>query len=69
LISRELVERIARRLGEKGERFRQLLGNGEAEPNSAASPSLEERVTRLEEEVGRLRDTLDGPDARSVPFS
>jgi uncharacterized protein YceH (UPF0502 family) len=58
LISRELVERIARRPGEKGERFRQLLGDGEAQPAEAASLSLEERVARLEEEVARLRDRL-----------
>jgi uncharacterized protein len=69
LISRELVERIARRPGEKGERFRQLLGNGAAEPTSAASPSLEERVARLEEEIARLRDQLNGTNTRSVPFS
>jgi uncharacterized protein len=69
LISRGLVERIARRPGEKGERFRQLLGEGDAEPTGAASPSLEERIARLEEEVARLRDTLNATNTRSVPFS
>jgi uncharacterized protein YceH (UPF0502 family) len=69
LISRGLVERIARRPGEKGERFRQLLGEGDAEPTGAASPSLEERIARLEEEVARLRDTLNATNTRSVPFN
>jgi uncharacterized protein YceH (UPF0502 family) len=59
LITRELAERIARRPGEKGERFRHLLGEqAEAEPVLAPSLSLEERVARLEEEVARLRDRL-----------
>jgi len=61
--SRELVERAERRPGEKGERYRQLLGDeqAEAEPVPAgASDSLEERIARLEEEVARLRDLVDG---------
>jgi uncharacterized protein len=63
LITRELAERIARRPGEKGERFRHLLGD-EAEAEAKAEParespgSLEERVARLEEEVARLREKL-----------
>ena len=60
--SRELVERAERRPGEKGERYRQLLGDeqAEAEPVPAgASDSLEERIARLEEEVARLRDLVD----------
>jgi uncharacterized protein YceH (UPF0502 family) len=59
LSSRELAERMSRRPGEKGERFRHLLGEqAEAEPAREASDSLEERVARLEEEVARLRDRL-----------
>jgi uncharacterized protein len=61
--SRELVERAERRPGEKGERYRQLLGDeqAEAEPVPAgASDSLEERIARLEEEVARMRDLVDG---------
>jgi uncharacterized protein len=58
LIGRELVGRVARGPGEKGERFRQLLGD-EAEPEPThETSSLEERVARLEEEVARLRDRL-----------
>jgi uncharacterized protein len=59
--SRELVARADRRPGEKGERYRQLLGDGQAKAEPIVSgPSLEERVARLEEEVARLRDRLDG---------
>ena len=59
--ARELVERAERRPGEKGERYRQLLGEEQAESELApreASDSLEQRVARLEEEVARLRDLL-----------
>jgi uncharacterized protein YceH (UPF0502 family) len=59
--SRDLVARADRRPGEKGERYRQLLGDEQAEAQPVVSgPSLEERVARLEEEVARLRDRLDG---------
>jgi uncharacterized protein YceH (UPF0502 family) len=58
LIGRELVGRVARGPGEKGERFRHLLGD-EAEPEPThETSSLEERVARLEEEVARLREHL-----------
>ena len=65
--ARELVERAERRPGEKGERYRQLLGDEQAEADQAeaepapkeASDSLEERIARLEEEVARLRDLVD----------
>ena len=61
LVARDLVARADRRPGEKGERYRQLLGDGQAEAEPVVSgPSLEERVARLEEEVARLRDRLDG---------
>jgi uncharacterized protein len=69
--SRELVERAERRPGEKGERYRQLLGDehAEAEPVPVgASDSLEERIARLEEEVARLRDlVLNGTSTGPVP--
>jgi uncharacterized protein YceH (UPF0502 family) len=62
LSGRELVELVERRPGEKGERFRHMLGeqaHAEAEPAPReASDSLEERVARLEEEVARLRELL-----------
>jgi uncharacterized protein len=64
LDDRELVQRADRRPGEKGERYRHLLGDPdqpEAEPAPRfASDSLEERVARLEEEVARLRVLVDG---------
>jgi uncharacterized protein YceH (UPF0502 family) len=56
---RELVERAERRPGEKGERYRHLLGE-QAEAEPVVSGSLEERVARLEEEVAQLRDRLQG---------
>jgi uncharacterized protein len=60
---RELVQRADRRPGEKGERYRHLLGGSEqteAEPTPApASDSVEERVARLEEEVARLRELVE----------
>jgi uncharacterized protein YceH (UPF0502 family) len=67
LIERELVARLPRRPGQKEERFVQLLG-GEAEsaegppPPQAfapAGPGLEERVSRLEEQVAALQRALD----------
>jgi hypothetical protein len=71
LAARELVERAARRPGEKGERYRHLLGeqaDAEPAPQLAAPDSLEERVARLEEEVARLRDRLlNGTSTGPVP--
>jgi uncharacterized protein len=70
LAGRELVTRLERRPGEKGERYMQLLGEGAAAPKEQEQssglslqedgPSLEERVSKLEEEVARLRDELAG---------
>jgi uncharacterized protein len=66
LAGRELVTRLARRPGEKGERYEQLLGSGaddeKAQPEAAPAaerPSLERRVAQLEEEVARLRALVD----------
>jgi hypothetical protein len=94
LIDRELVARLPRRPGERGQRYVQLLGGEEgdeappsappaaaapAAPAAAATPSpppedppasapappapaadgaLEERVARLERELGALRDDV-----------
>jgi uncharacterized protein YceH (UPF0502 family) len=66
LIDRDLVARLPRRPGQKEERYEQLLGAeaDDAEPGappSAPPPdSLEERVRRLETEVAKLRDLLEG---------
>jgi uncharacterized protein len=64
LIGREHAGRHANRPGERGERFVQLLGSGQAEtapgaPAPAEDPGLAARVARLEDEVARLWDTLD----------
>jgi hypothetical protein len=63
LADRELVEMLARRPGEKGERWQQLVGGGETgveggEVEAPVSLSLAERVERLESEVAELRDQL-----------
>jgi uncharacterized protein YceH (UPF0502 family) len=61
LAERELVERRARRPGEREERWAQLLG-GESEPAPAApaaEPSdLEARVAELERRVAELEERL-----------
>ncbi|HKP19114.1 MAG TPA: YceH family protein [Gaiellaceae bacterium] len=78
LAGRELVARSARRPGERGERYTQLLGSDassaeEPEPREAEpsfSSSLEERVARLEKEVAELRSQLlNETNTGSVPFS
>jgi len=58
LIERGYAERLPRRPGQKEERYRHLLGNGE-EP-AAASPDLppvesEDRIDRLERELAELK--------------
>jgi uncharacterized protein YceH (UPF0502 family) len=58
LIQRELVARLPRRPGEKGQRYTQLLGGESDEAPPVAGDSLEARVARLEAEVGELRETL-----------
>lgn len=70
LTDRELVAPLPRRPGEKGQRYTQLLGENDEPPRTQglsselslvhdeARPSLEERVSRLEGEIARLRDEL-----------
>ncbi len=67
LVARELVERLTRRAGQKEERYAQLVGEGDSVEVALAAPAgddrlslLEQRVARLEEEVGELRDELNG---------
>ena len=58
---RELVSRLPRRPGEKGERYAQLLGGegpAPAEPGTIGAVSLEQRVERLERELASLRAEL-----------
>ncbi len=73
LIDRELVARLPRRPGQKEERYRQLLGGGEAAAEAphqalpaaqaveddARVESLEARLDRLEDEVASLRELLE----------
>ena len=63
LVGRELVERQARRPGEREERWRHLLG-GEAPAPAAPAPapaatSLEQRVARIEQQLSELIDSLE----------
>jgi uncharacterized protein YceH (UPF0502 family) len=53
LAQRELVARLARRPGQKEERWEQLLGSDGPEP---ATDPLEERLRRLEERVAALEE-------------
>jgi uncharacterized protein YceH (UPF0502 family) len=65
LIERQLVARLERGPGQREERYRHLLGGGEAPeheeepvPQQAASGGVEERLERLEGEVAELRAEL-----------
>jgi uncharacterized protein len=64
LIDRELVARLARRPGQKEERYIHLLADDDEEEESvepvqaASAPGLEERVATLEAEVAELRETV-----------
>jgi hypothetical protein len=66
LIRRELVARLARRPGQKEERYAQLLSGEpavDAPPPAAAAPpaastDVDERLSALEDEVARLRAAL-----------
>jgi uncharacterized protein YceH (UPF0502 family) len=74
LIERELVERLERRPGQKEERYAELLGEtaaGQTENGTLSAPpagtsvldDLLERVSRLEQEVGRLDAAMRDPSA------
>ena len=65
LIERQLVVRLERRPGQREERYRHLLGGDEVPddepddiPQPAPAESLEQRLERLEHEVGELRAEL-----------
>ena len=65
LIERQLVVRLERRPGQREERYRHLLGGDEVPddetepaPQQAAPEGLEQRLERLEREVGELRAEL-----------
>jgi uncharacterized protein YceH (UPF0502 family) len=57
LAEQEHVQRQPRRPGQKEERWVQLLG-GDSEPPRAAQPELEDRITRLEEQVAEILGRL-----------
>jgi uncharacterized protein len=63
LIGRGLVARLPRRPGQKEERYGQLLGDADSEPDAgpeaAAQPALAERLAQLEADVRELRARLD----------
>jgi uncharacterized protein YceH (UPF0502 family) len=69
LAERELVERMARRPGQKEERYRQLLGGDEPAERAVeesppervglAPPADDDRVTELEERVGELTEMVE----------
>ena len=73
LVRRELVARLPRRPGQKEERYVQLLGGDEETPATerepAAGDDVEARLSRLEEEVASLRQTLESlnPDRARPP--
>jgi uncharacterized protein len=63
LIARDLAARLPRRPGQKEERYAQLLGGEAVAPEESSAPpdryaELEERVSRLEDELARLRAAL-----------
>jgi hypothetical protein len=59
LIERELVVRLARRPGQREERYMQLLGDEpppeESAPVAAAAPPADDRIARIERELAELR--------------
>jgi hypothetical protein len=68
LVERDYAALHPNRPGERGERFAQLLGSAQAEPEPSHAPGpgahadesgLTDRVARLETEVERLWDALD----------
>ena len=69
LIERDLVARLARRPGQKEERYAQLMGEGGPVEVAIAAPAgadrvgmLERRVALLEEDLAALREALNARD-------
>lgn len=59
LVERGYVERLPRRPGQKEERYAQLLGEGVEENSvSVEEPPAEDRLDRLERELGDLREQV-----------
>jgi uncharacterized protein YceH (UPF0502 family) len=71
LVGRELVTGAGRRPGQKEERYVHLLAGDAEEAGDAptAAPSLEERVSRLEAEVERLKNAVQAEDSMVKPDS
>jgi uncharacterized protein len=61
LARRELVQRLSRRPGERGERWQQLLGAEEAAAGAtpALTPAAPSRLDELEERLAQLEARLD----------
>lgn len=61
LVGRGYAERLPRRPGQKEERYRQLLGGEESEASPVVAPApAEDRLDRLERELGELREQVLG---------
>ena len=59
LVERGYVERLPRRPGQKEERYAQLLGEGVAEERTEIEEApAEDRLDRLERELGQLREEV-----------
>jgi uncharacterized protein YceH (UPF0502 family) len=62
LARRELVQRLSRRPGERGERWQQLLGADEGAslaPDADPAPAAPSRLAELEERIAALEARLD----------
>jgi uncharacterized protein len=73
LIRRELVARIARRPGQKEERYLQLLGDASSastvEHEPTVGTSIEARLSRLEDQVAALQHALESLNAERAQSS
>jgi uncharacterized protein YceH (UPF0502 family) len=62
LIERELVARLARRPGQREERYMHLLGDAEPPEESVApspAPVEDDRLARIERELAELRAEVE----------